>query len=99
MALANGIATNNSLSTLSLQNNEIGVGGAVGFARVLGDVTSGLHELFLENNPIGEDGAQQLGEALRANETLELLALTNGGSVMVQELRHCDGQLSGTVMT
>jgi Leucine Rich repeat len=59
---------NASLQDLHLEDNEIGVDGAVALADAI-RVNGSILDLNLENNDIGDDGAVALADALRFNES------------------------------
>ena len=74
-SIASALCTNNTLQSLWLWNNSIGVEGATALAKVLHENKS-LKELHLQgNDSIGEEGAKKLIDSLKQNATLELLVL------------------------
>ena len=94
LTLILGLTSNAGLRVLSVEGNEIGLPGASALAKALGVDGTGrqsnttLSELWLRNNPIGDDGADQLGQPLRYNDALQLLGLAAGEPVRVQVLRN-----------
>ena len=90
-ALAVGIVAQSAgggLNVLAADGCEIGTAGAAALGSALGQGAR-LVELFLENNPIGEDGAEHIAAGLCANSALQLLSLTNDGPLRVQDIRFC----------
>ena len=57
---------NNSITTLDLGGNNIGVEGAKAIAEAL-KVNESITELNLYNNNIGDEGAKAIAEALKEN--------------------------------
>ena len=62
--MAEAIASNNALRSLSLSDNYIGEKGALALAEALGRNTS-IVELTLKGNELGDAGAKALCEALQ----------------------------------
>ncbi|KAF9970399.1 hypothetical protein BGZ75_002296, partial [Mortierella antarctica] len=69
---AETIECGSTLTTLYLQDNSIGLGGAQALSEAL-KTNSTLNTLDLKENNIGSNGAQALSEALKTNSTLTTL--------------------------
>jgi len=67
-----------NLKELDLSYNNIGIGGCDELVPLLQNRDSKLKRLYLDENPIGDEGAQILANAMVHNETLKELAI--GGS-------------------
>ena len=74
-SIASALCTNNTLQSLWLWDNSVGVEGATALAKMLHENKS-LKELhFQGNDSIGEEGAKKLIDSLKQNATLGLLVL------------------------
>jgi Ran GTPase-activating protein (RanGAP) involved in mRNA processing and transport len=73
-AIADVVASQDSLAELSLEWNQLGTNGAIYFAKAL-KTNRSIVTLDLKNNNIGSDGAVALSEALMENPVLRSLDL------------------------
>ena len=76
IAVADMLATNESLTELDMNGYSIGGEGAVAFASML-KRNQCLKTLWLEDDSVGVEGALNLIESLQQNITLEKLCLPN----------------------
>jgi Ran GTPase-activating protein (RanGAP) involved in mRNA processing and transport len=85
-ALAQGmLACAGSLEDVGLRSNRIESAGATSLAMVIGACTQ-LHSLRLQNNGIGDDGAEALGNGL-ATPTVALKVIALGQNDFSEEAR------------
>jgi Ran GTPase-activating protein (RanGAP) involved in mRNA processing and transport len=74
IALSHVLESNNTLTSLNLQGNNIGLEGSIAIGRALEKNTT-LTQLHLKINPIGNNGIIALSRALEKNRTLLTLQL------------------------
>ncbi|WP_375318673.1 hypothetical protein [Candidatus Tisiphia endosymbiont of Oplodontha viridula] len=67
---------NNSITTLTLYNNQIGDAGAKSLAECLKDNNS-ITILYLYNNQIGDAEAKSLAECLKDNKSITQVTINN----------------------
>ncbi len=79
-AIAGALKFNRTITTLSLDYNDLGDRGAAQIADTL-LVNTTLKSLDLEGNKIGDVGAEKLCDAVRGNSTVEDITLMPGNNI------------------
>jgi len=93
-----GLMHNRTLKCLALNYNDIGDAGAIALAKVLGSKDAApLTELHLTSNRIGSRGFKAIAAALKRNNTLQYLFLSDnprvkaaGLAALEDALKHCN---------